>query len=299
MRRRFVTLDVFTQTRFAGNPLAVVLESDGLDKDAMQTIAREFNLAETVFVMQPANPGSRAMLRIFTPKAELPFAGHPTVGTAVLLGCMSGYNLGVHDMVLEETVGLGALHGRGAGQGAGRASFVLPRLPERIGEARDGADEAAAALGLNADDIGFGSPSRWSAGVPAHFVPVRDLEAIGACRARGFLRNRVRTRTAAASPISIAARPASPAIISMRACSRLSFGIQEDPATGAAAAAFAGVVMEISHPADGEHRFVIEQGYEMGRPSQIELGMTVEGGTLTRATIGGSAIIVSDGHIEA
>ena len=78
-----------------------------------------------------------------------------------------------------------------------------------------------------------------------------------------------------------------------------SLGIVEDPATGAAAAAFAGVVMEVSHPADGEHRFVIEQGYEMGRPSQIELGMTVQGGTLTRATIGGSAVIVSDGHIEA
>ncbi len=86
MRRRFVTLDVFTQTRFAGNPLAVVLESDGLEKDAMQTIAREFNLAETVFMMQPANPGSRAMLRIFTPKAELPFAGHPMGGCGVRVG---------------------------------------------------------------------------------------------------------------------------------------------------------------------------------------------------------------------
>src|SRR5690349_660265 len=106
MRRRFVTLDVFTDKRFTGNPLAVVLESDGLDKSDMQTIAREFNLAETVFVVPPADTNHRAMLRIFTPETELPFAGHPTVGTAVLLGCMSGYNLGVHDLVLEETVGL-------------------------------------------------------------------------------------------------------------------------------------------------------------------------------------------------
>ena len=105
MRRRFVTLDVFTKDRFAGNPLAVVLESDGLDKAGMQAIAREFNLAETVFVMQPSNQRHRAMLRIFTPMAELPFAGHPTIGTAVLLGCTSGYNLGAHDMVLEESVG--------------------------------------------------------------------------------------------------------------------------------------------------------------------------------------------------
>ncbi len=297
MRRRFVTLDVFTQTRFAGNPLAVVLESDGLEKDAMQTIAREFNLAETVFMMQPANPGSRAMLRIFTPKAELPFAGHPTVGTAVLLGCMSGYNLGVHDMVLEETVGLVHCTVEAQGREQGRASFVLPRLPEQA-DGVVGADEAAAALGLNADDIGFGAPSRWSAGVPGHFVPVRNLEAIGranpaASFEAGFGRE---GRAIAYLYCGETSEPGHHFHARMFAPT---FGIQEDPATGAAAAAFAGVVMDISHPADGEHRFVIEQGYEIGRPSQIELGMNVQGGTLTRATIGGSAIIVSDGHIEA
>ena len=178
MRRRFVTLDVFTQTRFAGNPLAVVLESDGLDKAGMQAIAREFNLAETVFVMQPSNQRHRAMLRIFTPVAEMPFAGHPTVGTAVLLGCTSGYNLGAHEMVLEEAVGDVHCMVEAQGRERGRASFVLPRLPERAGAAVSAA-EAATALSLQEDEIGFGTPSRWSAGVPAHFVPVRDLEAIG------------------------------------------------------------------------------------------------------------------------
>src|SRR3979490_1539682 len=90
MRRRFVTLDVFTTKRFAGNPLAVVLEPDGLDTAAMQTIAREFNLSETVFVFPPADKANRAKLRIFTPGRELPFAGHPTVGTAVLLCRIDG-----------------------------------------------------------------------------------------------------------------------------------------------------------------------------------------------------------------
>ena len=169
---------MFTQTRFAGNPLAVVLESDGLDKAGMQAIAREFNLAETVFMMQPSNQRHRAMLRIFTPIAELPFAGHPTVGTAVLLGCTSGYNLGEHDMVLEEAVGDVHCTVEAQGRERGRASFVLPRLPERTGEAVKASD-AAAALSLNEDEIGFGAPSRWSAGLPAHFVPVRDLDAIG------------------------------------------------------------------------------------------------------------------------
>ena len=90
MKRRFVTLDVFTNRRFAGNPLAVVLQAEGLGDDAMQTIAGEFNLSETVFVLPPADAAHRARVRIFTPKRELPFAGHPTVGTAVLLACLDG-----------------------------------------------------------------------------------------------------------------------------------------------------------------------------------------------------------------
>lgn len=296
MRRRFVTLDVFTKHRFAGNPLAVVLESDGLDKDAMQAIAREFNLAETVFVMQPAEPEHRAALRIFTPKAELPFAGHPTVGTAVLLGCMSGYNRGVHDMVLEETVGLVRCTVEAQGKEHGHASFILPRLPELAGDAVT-VEEAAGALGLNPDEIGFGAPSRWSAGVPAHFVPVRDLEAIGrAGPAVSF--EATFGREGRAVVYLYCGETRDPAHQFHARMFAPGLGIQEDPATGAAAAAFAGVVMDTAHPADGEHRFAIEQGYEMGRPSQIELGMVVEGGVLTRATIGGNAILVSDGHIE-
>src|SRR5687767_7237731 len=103
MQRRFLTLDVFTDTRFSGNPLAVVLEPEGLDTDAMQSIAREFNLSETVFVFAPADPGSRARLRIFTPGRELPFAGHPTVGTAVLLGILDGG--GDRAFILDEQIG--------------------------------------------------------------------------------------------------------------------------------------------------------------------------------------------------
>src|SRR6516162_7597054 len=99
MRRCFATLDVFADRPFTGNPLAVVLEAKGLETDAMQAIAREFNHPETVFVFAPADPGHRARLRIFTPARELPFAGHPTVGTAVLLGAHDG---GGRDVVLEE-----------------------------------------------------------------------------------------------------------------------------------------------------------------------------------------------------
>ncbi len=298
MRRRFVTLDVFTDKRFTGNPLAVVLESDGLDKSDMQTIAREFNLAETVFVVPPADTNHRAMLRIFTPETELPFAGHPTVGTAVLLGCMSGYNLGVHDLVLEETVGLVHCTVEPKGKEHGHASFVLPRLPEKL-DGAPSADDAMAALGLNANDIGFGEPSAWSAGVPVNFVPVRDLEAIARATpdAARFDAAFGKNGRSVAYLFCGETRDNGHHFHARMFAPKL--GIREDPATGAAAAAFAGLVAETTRPDDGTHRFVIEQGYEMGRPSQIELGMTMEDGVLTRATIGGSAIIVSDGTIEA
>src|SRR5215470_1369727 len=104
MRRKFFTLDVFTRRRYAGNPLAVVIEPDGLDGAAMQAIAREFNLSETVFVLPAAEKAHRAELRIFTPAAELPFAGHPTVGTAVLVNRLDGTS-GRREIVLEEGIG--------------------------------------------------------------------------------------------------------------------------------------------------------------------------------------------------
>src|SRR6476620_12289256 len=140
MRRRFATLDVFTDRRFAGNPLAVVLEGQGLEADAMQAIAREFNHPETVFVFAPADPAHRAHVRIFTPARELPFAGHPTVGTAVLLALSDRASAG-SDFVLEEGIGpvrctLEAVNG-------GSARFALPQLPAQAGAAPD---DAAIAL---------------------------------------------------------------------------------------------------------------------------------------------------------
>jgi trans-2,3-dihydro-3-hydroxyanthranilate isomerase len=215
----------------------------------------------------------------------------------MLLGCMSGYNRGAHRMVLEETVGLVRCTVEAQGKEHGHASFLLPRLPERIGAAVT-VQEAAAALSLQEDEIGFGAPSRWSAGVPAHFVPVRDLDAIGRAAPAGSFES-VFGRQGRAVVYLYCGETSDPAHHFHARMFAPGLGIQEDPATGSAAAAFAGVIMDTAHPGEGDHRFVIEQGYEMGRPSQIELGMTIESGALVRATIGGYAIIVSDGHIEA
>ena len=137
MRRRFVTLDVFTNEPLAGNPLAVVLDADGLDAARMQRIAKEFNLSETVFVLPPEDERHRARLRIFTPARELPFAGHPTVGTAVLLA-LDDPSDGRDAVVfgLEETIGVVSCMVEVTGEGAGQARFRLPRLRMRMHPAR-------------------------------------------------------------------------------------------------------------------------------------------------------------------
>jgi trans-2,3-dihydro-3-hydroxyanthranilate isomerase len=179
MRRRFATLDVFTDRRFAGNPLAVVLEPQGLEGDAMQAIAREFSHPETVFVFAPADPGHRARLRIFTPARELPFAGHPTVGTAVLLALSDRATPGT-DLVLEEGIGPVRCTLEAVNAGRGSARFALPQLPAQAGSAPDAA-AAAAGLALAPSDID-GRPARWSAGNPIVFVAIRGLAAMARCR---------------------------------------------------------------------------------------------------------------------
>lgn len=297
MKRRFVTLDVFTTQRHAGNPLAVVLDSDGLDTAAMQVITREFNLSETVFVASPADPRHRAAIRIFTPGQELPFAGHPTVGTAVLLALRDhAEGRAVDILTLEEKVGLVPCAVTVADAVSGRAVFTLPKLPERLDHRIDDAD-LAAALGLDAADIGFEGhrASAFSGGVPFTFIPVGGRDAVARARPVGDAFERAFAK--AANPNALVySRDAEEAGHHFRA--RMFWpaaGVVEDPATGGAAAAFAGAVMEFDRPGDGEHRFVIEQGYEMGRPSQIALELTVAGGVLRSARIGGSAVMVSEG----
>jgi trans-2,3-dihydro-3-hydroxyanthranilate isomerase len=298
MRRRFFTLDVFTSRRFAGNPLAVVLDANGLDEAPMQMIAREFNLAETVFVLPARESSHRARLRIFTPVAELPFAGHPTVGTAVLLNRIDG--VCSRKIVLEE--GIGPIHCASDSVDAdrGRARFELTRLPEEVGNAAS-SQSIAAALGLSIADIGFDTfrPSRWSGGVPMTFVPIRNLAAIRQCQAQmtqwdaAFGQDKpsiayVFCRETVEAGSAFHARMFAPRL-----------GVPEDPATGAAVAAFSGVYLHFEHQPDGHHDLSVEQGYEMGRPSLIRLSVTVRDRRLAAAAISGDAIVVSEGTIEA
>jgi trans-2,3-dihydro-3-hydroxyanthranilate isomerase len=296
MSRRFVTLDVFTTRPHAGNPLAVVLDSDGLDTAAMQTIAREFNLSETVFVAPPANPAHRAAIRIFTPGQELPFAGHPTVGTAALLALRDAAEGRTADrLVLEEKVGLVPCVIALGNARSARATFTLPKLPEQIAQPITEA-ALAEALGLDVADLSFDAhrPSAFSAGVAYTTVPVANREAVAGARVAGAF-ERVMAPAQNGNAF-IYCRETEEAGHHYHA--RMFWpeaGVTEDPATGSAVAAFAGAIMAFDRPGDGTHRLVVEQGYEMGRPSQIELTLTVAGGTLASATIGGAAVVMSEG----
>jgi trans-2,3-dihydro-3-hydroxyanthranilate isomerase len=299
MRRRFVTLDVFTRRRYAGNPLAVVLESDGLDGAAMQAVAREFNLSETVFVLPPADPAHRARLRIFTPTAELPFAGHPTVGSAVLLNRIDG-GLGRRDIVVEEGIGPVRCTVEAIDADTGHARFALAKLPEHAGPVGDRA-AIAAALGLAADDIGCDAfvPGRWSAGVLFSFVPLAGLDAMRRARANTAHWNAAFGEGHGTGAYMFCRETVEPGhAFHTRMFAPLA-GIPEDPATGSGAAALAGVIARYGRVADGEHALAIEQGYEMGRPSLIRLSMTVKVGQLTAGAIAGEAVVVSEGTIEA
>lgn len=297
MRRQYHTLDVFTDTPLAGNPLAVVLDAAGLDDARMQAIAREFNLPETVFVREPRDSVNSAALRIFTPARELPFAGHPTVGAAALLAHLRAPQLlAAQDLrlVLEEKVGdvvCVARHRRGQ---ALAAYFTLPRLPQPAGAAPS-AQELAQKLGLDADDIGFGAhrPTVYSAGVDFIFAPIRSAGALAKASP-----DRALWGESGAPGLYLYTSEASPGAAYRARMFAAGWGIREDPATGAAASAFAGVVMEFDKPGDGEQTLVIEQGVEMGRPSRIALGLEVEGGALRSATIGGSAVLIAQGMID-
>jgi trans-2,3-dihydro-3-hydroxyanthranilate isomerase len=299
LKRPYYLLDVFTQTPLSGNPLAVVLESAGLDAERMQKITREFNLSETVFILDPRDPVNTAKLRIFTAVKELPFAGHPTVGTAALLAELRAPDhLKSRDVavIFEETIGIVSCTVRRPSRGATVAHFDLPKLPESVGAPPPKA-KIAAALGLAEADLGFRGhePALYSAGLPTTLVPVKDLATIARARPHLPLFGEVFGETAAylytdetaEKENDLHARMFGPAL-----------GVFEDPATGASAAALAGALMVFEKPENGDHTVRIEQGFEMGRPSLIVLGMTVAGGLLQNASIGGPVVIVGQGTVD-
>jgi len=292
MKLDYTLLDVFTTERLSGNPLAVVTKADGLHDDQMQRIAAEFNLSETVFIKRPQAERHTAAVRIFTPAVELPFAGHPTVGAAVVLGLESKMSA----IRLEEPIGVITCVIEKIDRRTGNARFALPHLPEPAGPAPD-KRRAALALGIEPEDIGFGmhQPSVYSAGVIFYLIPVKSPAVLRRVKpdSRGWSEIfplghssvYIYSETPDEAGNDYAARMFSPGM-----------GLGEDPATGAAAAALIGQLAADAPGGQSEYR--LRQGVEMGRPSLITMQIRKDGDTLIHGGIGGSAVIVGQGSLD-
>lgn len=291
--REFITLDVFTDQRFGGNPLAIVPNATGLDDATMQRVAAEANLSETVFLHhEPGN--DTPSLRIFTPKSELPFAGHPTVGTAIYLaeekGLASGTTLNM--LTLAGPVAAGISRNE---SGLTVAEVKAPQAP--ICRAAASIESCAAALSLAANEIAA-APRICDAGNPFTVIPVSSREALARAHLNAAAWAAGPGATDAAKLfIVFIENLASGGVIHTRMFAP-SIGITEDPATGSAAVALPALLHELQPLADGEHRWQIRQGDDMGRPSAMAVRAVAAGGRLTAAYVGGTAVRVINGSIQ-
>ena len=304
MRYRFVTADVFTDRIFAGNPLAVLPDARALSTEQMQRIAVEFNLSETAFVLPPNDRAHTRRLRIFTPGTELPFAGHPTIGTAVILASIGDVPLAGDEtrITFEEGAGPVPVTIRARAGRVESAQLTAAMTPERMGVDLPGAGDIARALSLEESDLlgdAF-APEAWTAGVPFLFVALRDLHALGRARVEPSAWDAVAARTGIGEIYLFTMDVDSGAGADVRA--RMfapGLGVAEDPATGGAAAAFAGYLGVRTRLRDGPARWVVHQGVEMGRPSRLEVEAEKRDGNVVAARVAGAAVLVSEGTIDA
>ena len=301
MELRYHLLDVFTDVPFGGNPLAVFADAPMLEPELMQRIARELNLSETVFV-QPAHDAAAARrLRIFTPGVELPFAGHPTVGTASLL-----VELGIvaadraeRGFLVEELVGPVPVTVRRVESGLLFAELTAAMVPESRGPVPSRA-ELAALLNVSEADVveGDDAPQAVSAGVPFLFVPVRDRGVLSRV-SLDLPRWRELLASAWAPHVYVFCRNPDGADADIRA--RMfapAMGITEDPATGGAAAAFAGYLAWRVAERDATLRWTVEQGVEMQRPSRLRLTAVKSGGQVHEVRVGGTSVRIGEGMLR-
>jgi trans-2,3-dihydro-3-hydroxyanthranilate isomerase len=293
----FYTCDVFTRHRFGGNPLAVLPDARGLIDQQMMQIAREFNYSETTFVL-PAEAGHTRRLRIFTPAREVPFAGHPNIGTAYVLATagLLGDIPDETEVVFEEGAGPVPVRIRSDADRGVHCELSAPQ-PLSIG-AEVPIASVAAALTLDVADIHVAShrPVVASVGLPFLLVEVRDLAALGGARI-GW--NGMRDLHHAGLPPDVLfyTRNTGDDCLRARMFAPLD-GVPEDPATGSANAALAAFLAHIDGSADGDFSFRIEQGVEMGRPSTLEAKVWKRDGSVLETRIGGHSVLVSEGVLH-
>ena len=296
MQRRYITVDVFTDRAFGGNPLAVVLDAGGLATAQMQAIAAEFNYSETTFVLPPRDSANDAQVRIFTPTSEIPFAGHPNVGTAFVVAAQA--TTPPSRLRFEEGAGLVAVEilveaGRVAG-----AELTAPQPLKRTTEF--GAEQTAACLSLSTTDVRADRhpPQIVSVGMPFLVAELSSREALRRARpdAASFARIfpcdgafavyfYTRDVPSAEQPCDLQARMFFPG----------SSGLIEDPATGSATVAAAALLADLDSTRDGELSLRIGQGFDMGRPSLLLTRVHKQNGTVVSAHVGGRCVPMMEG----
>ncbi|HEV8124316.1 MAG TPA: PhzF family phenazine biosynthesis protein [Gemmatimonadales bacterium] len=298
MKYRFCVCDVFTDTRFGGNPLAVLPEASGLSDRQMQQVAMEFGFSESTFVLPP-EAGNTRRVRIFTPSREIPFAGHPNVGTAFVLATTGGFGpLGsTLTVTFEEKAGLVPI----VIQKRDGNLWCELQAPERLSVGKAISERIlASAVALHSEDVltTAHEPLVASAGLPFVIAELRDLDALARARPNmdGFDALEalavppdvlLYVRMTEASPLPIRARMFAPGD-----------RVAEDPATGSANCALAGLLSHLDPANDGDFSFQITQGVEMGRPSLLEARTEKRGGEVVGVWIGGTSVMVSEGWIE-
>jgi trans-2,3-dihydro-3-hydroxyanthranilate isomerase len=300
MKLNYVTVDVFTGVQFAGNPLGVVLNAEGLTGGQMQAIAAEFNLAETTFVLPPNDPSHTAEVRIFTPRYEMPFAGHPNVGTAFALarvGTSYGRAIDSDGIIFEEKAGLVPISFLKEGSRVTGARLASPQMLTLGAEVP--VELIASACSLSVRDIETRNhpPRIASCGAPFIVAELKDRERLVAATARSdvFVRDISKLpvtslfvyTNVAESGLDIRARMFAP-----------HHGIPEDPATGSANVALIGLLAHLRPEAHLRISKTIAQGVEMGRPSLLHAEAEKKQGIVTATYIGGGCVPVMSGTIE-
>ena len=304
MRRyHFIQADVFTEVIFGGNPVAIFPDAEGLSDIEMQKIAREMNLSETTFVLPPTDPRADVRVRFFTPTAELPFAGHPTIGTHVVLAQLGRYPISGPVTRIWQQVGIGTLPVDLITDGDGKTNRAVMTPGEaRHGEVFEDRDTIARALGLTPADLHPDLPAQvFSTGLPGLIIPLASLDAIRRinldigtfnemCRQSGVTGAEVFTLETLDKAHHVHVRNFDPPL-----------GVFEDPATGSMAGALGAYllahgVFEYDEKLSTTH-MVVEQGFEIGRPSLIEVEVDVTDGAITEVRVGGQVVIVAEGDL--
>jgi len=298
MKYRYFICDVFTDTRFNGNQLAVLPEATGLSDAEMQKLAREFNFSETAFVF-PAEMGHTRKVRIFTPTTEVPFAGHPNIGTAFVLTETGelGSNIVHESICFEEEAGLVPINI--SQKPSGQRQFEL-KAPESLTACPFKAVSTIAdALSLNMNQIIEKNhpPSAASVGLPFLIVELLNTSALADIQINTESFNNLLDE---GSPpyILVYTQNTSNADLQARMFAPLD-GITEDPATGSANCALAALLAQYSDLTSGDFCWEVVQGLEMGRPSRLRIRARKEYGSVTGSWVAGTCVMMAEGFIES